>query len=186
MTLSEEIINKFPSDKKDTLRGVHGAIIFDILRNAGHNLIIQNGQIQIVPKPGTDTVNLQEKLQTLVNTNRLSLDTIKFGMLYSSPSFKTYSELKKTKDASGKEIIDPKASTQDFITYLSDLRNAGNKSGDIESILSSQQILAGVDMSRAIKGFQDLGQISTWIQNNPTALTQTTTMGVTIPSVTPS
>lgn len=111
VSTSEKFINLLPEgDAKTTLRGIHGAIIFDILRNAGHNLIMKNGQIEITPKPGTDIVNLQEKLQTLVNTNRISLDTIKIGMLYSSPTFAKYADMKKVKDMTGKEMIDPKAS----------------------------------------------------------------------------
>ncbi len=164
---SEKFINILPDGQtKSTLRGIHGAIIFDILRSAGHNLTMQNGQIMIIPKPGTDIVNLQEKLQTLVNTNRISLDTIKLGMLYSSPSFSKYAEMKKTKDASGKDIIDPKASTGNFIMYLNDLQKAGNKSGDIESILKSQSLLVGVNMPQAIAGFNDMGQIGAWMEKN--------------------
>jgi hydroxymethylpyrimidine/phosphomethylpyrimidine kinase len=102
---------------------------------------MQGGQVTIMPKPGTDVVNLQEKLQTLINTNRISLDTVKIGMLYSSPAFAKYAEMKKTKDASGKDIIDPKASSQDFMMYLTDLQKAGNKSGDLQSILGSQAML---------------------------------------------
>lgn len=164
---SEKFINILPDGQtKSTLRGIHGAIIFDILRSAGHNLTMQNGQIMIIPKPGTDIVNLQEELQTLVNTNRISLDTIKLGMLYSSPSFSKYAEMKKTKDASGKDIIDPKASTENFIMYLNDLPKAGNKSGDIESILKSQSLLVGVNMPQAIAGFNDMGQIGAWMEKN--------------------
>lgn len=126
-----------------------------------------------MPKPGTDLVNLQEKLQTLVNTKKLSLETLKLGMLYSSPSFKAYSELKKTKDTTtGKEVIDPKANSQDFITYLKDLKKAGNTSGDIETILGSQTMLSGVNMQQAIKGFQDMGQLGEWARRNEQILNQ--------------
>ncbi len=142
ITTSEKFINMLPTgDAQTTLRGIHGAVIFQILREAGHNLTMQNGHITIVPKPGTDVVNLQEKFQTLVNTGRISLDTIKIGMLYSSPSFKAYSEVKKVKDANGKDVIDPKANAQDFIMYLRDLQKAGNTNADIQSILGSQAML---------------------------------------------
>lgn len=124
-------------DTQTTLRGVHGAIIFQILRDAGHNLVMNGGQITIVPKPGEDVVRLQEKLQTLVETKKISLDTIKIGMLYSSPSFQKYATDKKTADG----MISPNASSQDFITYLTDLQKAGNKSGDIATILGSQAML---------------------------------------------
>jgi hypothetical protein len=170
ITTSEKFINMIPfPETKNTLRGVHGAVIFQILRDAGHNLTMQNGQITIIPKPGTDVVNLQEKLQTLVNTGRISLETIKMGMLYSSPSFKAYAENKKTKDVAGKDIIDPKANAQDFMTYLRDLQKAGNKSRDIQSILWSGNFLQWVNMQQAIKWFQDMGQIWEWMQKNPAA-----------------
>jgi hypothetical protein len=96
ITLSEKIINSVPESSRSSLRGVHGAIIFQLLRDAGHNLIIRDRQVEIVPKPGADTVNLQEKLQTLVNTGRLTLETLQIGMLYSSPAFREYAGLKKT------------------------------------------------------------------------------------------
>jgi hypothetical protein len=169
--IMESFINKVSdSQTKSTLRGVHGAIIFDILRGAGHNLMMQNGQITIIPKPGTDAVNLQEKLQTLVNTGRLSLESVKLGMLYSSPSFKAYSELKKTKDATGKDMIDPKASPQDFLHYLRELEKGGNTSTDIQSILKSHGMLQGVNMQQAIRGFQDLGQVGEWAERNEATL----------------
>lgn len=168
ISMSEKFINMLSTGETQmTLRGVHGAIIFQILRDAWHNLIMQGGQVTIMPKPGTDVVNLQEKLQTLVNTGRISLDTIKIGMLYSSPTFAKYAEMKKTKDASGKDIIEPKASSQDFMIYLTDLQKAGNKSRDIQSILGSQNMLTWVNMQQAIKGFQDMGQIGQWIEKNP-------------------
>ena len=85
---------------------------------------MQNGQITIVPKPGIDVVNLQEKLQTLINTGSLSLETIQLGMLYSSPAFKEYASLKKVTAADGKELIDPRASTQDFLQYVQDLEKS--------------------------------------------------------------
>ncbi len=65
-----------------------------------------------------DIVNLQTKLQTLVNTGRLSIDTLKTGLLYSSPIFKKYSDLKVTKDASGKVTIDPSVNAKDFLEYV--------------------------------------------------------------------
>lgn len=167
VTISEKFINILPDGQaKSTLRGIHGAIIFDVLRTAGHNLTMQNGQITIIPKPGTDVVNLQEKLQTLVNTKRISLETIKLGMLYSSPSFAKYAEMKKTKDMSGKEIIDPKASTEDFMIYLSDIQKTGNKSGDIETLIASRAMLTGISMPQAIQGFKDMGQIGAWMEKN--------------------
>ncbi len=167
---SEKFINLAPSaETKATLRGVHGAIIFQILRDAGHNLMMKNGQIEIMPKPGTDVVNLQAKLQTLVNTGRISLDTIKIGMLYSSPSFAKYTEMRRAKDPmTGKESIDPNASPANFITYLTDLQKAGNKSGDIATILGSQAMLQWVNMQQAIKGFQDKGQVEAeWVKQDP-------------------
>jgi hypothetical protein len=168
ISVSERFINAIPSaDLKNTLRWVHGAIIFQILRDAGHNLVLRGGQVEIIPKPGVNVVNLQEKLQTLVRTNRISLDTIKMGMLYSSPSFKTYSALKKTRDANGKELIDPTASIKDFVTYLKDLQKAGDTSSDIQAILQSSSSLNWVNMQQAIRGFQDMGQIGEWINRNP-------------------
>lgn len=107
-------------DTQNTLRGVHGAIIFDTLRNAGHNITIQNNQITIVPKPGIDIVRLQEKLQTLVETKKISLDTIKIGMLYSSPTFAKYAADKQTVD----KIVSQSANPQDFIKYVKDLKTA--------------------------------------------------------------
>lgn len=166
--ISEKFINAIPSpEARTTLRGVHGAIIFGLLRDAGHNLAMQNGQIVIIPKPGVDVVNLQEKLQSLVNTGSLSLETIQMGMLYSSPAFKEYANMKKVKDASGNEIIDPKASSQDFVQYLQDLDKTGKKDPDIQTILQSKNMLAKVDMQKAIKGFQDMGQVGAWIEKNP-------------------
>lgn len=89
-------------------------------------------------------------------------------MLYSSPSFAKYAEMKKTKDASGKEIIDPKASPQNFIAYIADIQKAGNKSGDITAILGSQAMFQGVNMQQAIKGFQDMGQVNAeWAKQDP-------------------
>lgn len=60
-----------------------------------------------------DIVNLQTKLQTLVNIGRLSIDTLKTGLLYSSPIFKDYSELKMTKG-----MIDPSVNAKDFLEYV--------------------------------------------------------------------
>lgn len=170
ITISETIINLLPESSRYTLRGVHGAIIIDTLRQAGHNLTLRNGQIEIVPKPGTDVVQLSEKLQTLVNAKRLPIESLKVGMLYSSPSFREYSELKRTKDASGKEIIDPKASINDFFQYLQDKNKAGEMSADIKSIVESRSVLTAagsVNMVQAIQGFKDLGQVGEWMVQNP-------------------
>lgn len=121
ITTSEKFINMLPAgDTQTTLRGVHGAVIFQILRDAGHNLVMQNGKVTIIPKAGIDIVRLQEKLQTLVETKKISLETIKIGMLYSSPSFQKYATDKKTADG----MISPNVNSQDFIKYLSDLQNA--------------------------------------------------------------
>ncbi len=182
ISISESVINMLAEPMKSTMRWVHGAIIFDILRNAGHNLALKNGQIEIIPKPGTNVVNLQEKLQTLVNTGKLSLDSLKLWMLYSSPSFKEYANLKKTAD--GK--IDPKASTQDFMQYLKDLEKAGNKSGDIQTILQSGNILNGVNMPQAIKGFQDLGQVGTWLEKNQAVVTKVAQVTENVSQQTPT
>ena len=176
MSLSEKAINLIKSEEtKATLRGIHGAIILQILREAGHNLVMQNGQITIMPKPGTNVVNLQEKLQTLVNTGRLHIDSIKLGILYSSGTFKDYVNAKKTTDAKGAVLVDPKASTQDFIAYLNDLQKAGNKNPEIVSILESRSMLSGVNMQQAIKGFQDMGQVKEWQEKNQKVMQQVET-----------
>lgn len=100
VTISETFINLVPEGQtKTTLQGVHGAIILNMLRQAGHNLMIRDGKVTIEPKPGVDIVNLEARLQTLVNTGRLSLDSLKMGLLYGSQAFKSYSEQKVTKDA---------------------------------------------------------------------------------------
>ncbi|MBC7503920.1 TrbC/VirB2 family protein [Candidatus Gracilibacteria bacterium] len=165
ITMSEKFINMIPfPETKNTLRGVHGAIIFQILRNAGHNLVMKNGQIEIIPKPGVDVVRLQEKLQTLIENKKISLDTIKMGMLYSSPSFQKYAEDKKTSDG----IVSPNATSQDFLKYISDLKKSGDKTTDITTLLESQSMLQGVNMQQAIKGFQDMGQVNAeWLRQDP-------------------
>jgi hypothetical protein len=104
-------------------------------------------------------------------------------MLYSSPAFAKYAEMKKTKDASGKDIIDPKASSQDFMMYLTDLQKAGSKSGDIQSILGSQVMLQWVNMQQAIKGFQDMGQINMeWAKQDPQKVADAIRWGTATPA----
>jgi hypothetical protein len=173
VTLMEAYISKLTdAQSRNTLRGIHGAIIIDTLRNAGHNIIMRGNEIIIVPKPGSQTVFLQEKLQTLIATGKLPVETLKLGILYSAPAFKKYAELKKTKDAQGRDMIDPKATSEDFLKYLKDLQNTDAKSPNIASILESQTMLRGMDMQAAIRGFQDLGQVGEWMNNNSAALAQ--------------
>lgn len=162
MTLSEQFINLVPdAQTKATLQGIHGAMILNMLRQAGHNLMIQNGKVTIEPKPGVSVVELQTKLQTLVNTGRLSIDTFKIGLLYSSPIFKKYAtELGVTKDAQGNIVgIDPKANSKTFLEHVAELKKTGQNSPDITSLLASASMLESVDFKQAMKGFQDLGQI---------------------------
>lgn len=172
-----QIIEQVPEGQdKATLRGVHGAVIFDIFRSAGHNLFIDNrGQVIIIPKPGTDVANLQEKLQTLINTNQLPLESLRLGMLYSSPAFKEYIGLKQINDKDGKSIIDPTVSTIDFINYLDNSRKTPDASPDIVSIIQSEKMLQWVDMKQAIQGFKDMGQVDNWVQQNPVVLQQAIT-----------
>ncbi|MFO0763424.1 MAG: hypothetical protein U0518_00940 [Candidatus Gracilibacteria bacterium] len=170
VTLSEKFINLVPdAQTKATLQGVHGAIILNMLRQAGHNLTIRDGKVEIQPKPGVSVVELQTKLQTLVNTGRLSIDTLKTGLLYSSPIFKKYAtELGVTKDAQGNIVgIDPKASSKTFLEHVADLKKAGQNSPDITSLLASAGMLESVNFNQAMKGFQDLGQVSAFVEKNP-------------------
>jgi hypothetical protein len=169
VTLSEEFINRVPdAQTKATLQGVHGAMILNMLRQAGHNLMIQNGKVTIEPKPGVSVVELQTKLQTLVDTGRLSIDTLKTGLLYSSPAFKRYAtELGITKDSQGNVTISPQANGKAFLAYVSDLKKAGSNSPDITSLLSSESMLESVNFNQAMKGFQDLGQVSEFAEKNP-------------------
>jgi hypothetical protein len=142
-----------------------------MLRDAGYNLIMSNGKITIKHKSSEDSVRIQEKLQTLIENKKISLDTFKIGILYSSPSFEKYATDKKTAD--GK--ISPNASSQDFIEYVNAMKNAGNKNPDIVSILESRSMLSGVNMQQAIKGFQDMGQVAEWKKNNEKILSQVET-----------
>ena len=163
VTISETFINLVPEGQtKTTLQGIHGAIILDMIRQAWHNLNIINNKVTIEPKPGVDIVNLQTKLQTLVNTGRLSIDTLKTGLLYSSPIFKDYSELKMTKG-----MIDPSVNAKDFLEYVNNRQKTWENSPDIRSLIASASMLEWVNFTQAIKWFQDLGQISPWLTQNP-------------------
>lgn len=176
ITISEQFINQVKDlQTQATLRGVHGAIILNMLRQAGHNLMIRDGKVTIEPKPGVDIVNLEARLQTLVNTGRLSLDSLKMGLLYGSQAFKSYSEQKVTKDAQWKLVIDPKATPQDFLEYVEKLKKAGQNSPDITSLLASASMLESVDFQQAIKWFQDLGQVSAFAEKNPGMLAAVST-----------
>lgn len=165
--ISERIIRMMPPWSQENLRAIHSAVIYDVLRNAGYNLVLRNGQIEIIPKSWVSVVNLSEKLQSLVNTGALSLNSLKVGMLYASPSFQDYAGLHKRKDASGRELIDPKASMSDFIQYLQDKKNAGEVSPDVMNISQSASMLQGVNMQEAIRNYRDIGLANTWVENNP-------------------
>lgn len=170
--VSEKYINLVSDEQtKSTLRGIHGAMILNMLRGAGHNLIIKDGRVTIEPKPGVSVVELQTKLQTLVDTGRLSIDTLKIGLLYGSPIFKKYAtELGVTKDAQGNVIaISPQANGKAFLEHVAELRKKWN-SPDISSLLASANMLESVNFPQAIKGFQDLGQLEPFYKKNPEIL----------------
>jgi hypothetical protein len=177
ITISEQFINQVKDPQTQaTLRGVHGAIILNMLRQAGHNLMIRDGKVTIEPKPGVSVVDLETKLQTLVDTRRLSIDTLKTWLLYSSPAFKKYAtELGITKDSQGNVTISPQANGKAFLAYVSELKKAGQNSPDITSLLASASMLESVDFQQAIKWFQDLGQVSAFAEKNPGMLAAVST-----------
>ncbi len=113
---TEGVINSLPSViSKNTIRWAYGAfVLLDMFRQNGLHVRIEWVDTIIVEPLGSDSAKkMQEKLQTLIRTNVLSLDTIKLWLLYSSPTFTEYVPLNKTQD--GK--IDPKASVDDYQAY---------------------------------------------------------------------
>ena len=145
------------------MRAINASILFDVFRQAWHNLLIDGNTIKIEPKPGVDVVQLQEKLQTLLSTGYISLTSLKEGILYTSPSFQSYVDEKKLKNGS----IDQKANVTDFTTYLTDLKQSGSTNGDIDYLLANSSQLNGVNMQTAIYQYQDLGQVGDWATKNP-------------------
>jgi vacuolar-type H+-ATPase subunit E/Vma4 len=163
----EVLKNIQESPMKSTVRNIYAGVIFDVFRASGHNLILSGNQVTIVPKAWVDVVDLQEKLQTLVNTGRIPLENLKVGMLYSSPSFARYVELKKTKTSDGKTLIDPKATPEDFMTYVADRRRARDKNPDLETIEKSRSMVTRTNFQAAIAWYADMGQMWEWVKKNP-------------------
>jgi len=128
---SEDIIRLAPPESQYLLRTVNASIIFTMLRAQGMNLEIRNNKVLITPT-SPENIRIQEKLETLVNTGRIPLDNLRAGMLYTSPAFQQYARDKQTRDPQGNLMVDPKVSGQDFVGYLRDLKQTGNKQPDVD------------------------------------------------------
>jgi hypothetical protein len=165
---SEQVLAQLPETReKSTLRNIYASLVFEAFRVNGHNLVLSGTQVTIVPKAWVDVVDLQEKLQTLVNTGRLPLESLKVGMLYSSPTFARYVALKKTPTPDGKILIDPKATPEDFMQYVTERQKAGDKSPDLKTLVDSKSMVTRTNFQAAIAWYQDMGQMLQWVEKNP-------------------
>lgn len=106
---------------------------------------------------------MEEKLNTLIRTNTFSLETVKLGLLYSSPTFAEWAPLQKTSD--GK--IDPKASIDDYKTYAD--KNPLNPPNFADrALISSLGALRTLNFQQALRNYNDLDIAEKMIKTNPT------------------
>lgn len=152
---------------KATLRWVYGSVFLDTLRQKGIHLSLQWVDTIVLEPKGNELVKkFEEKMSTLVRTGVLSMDTIKLGLLYSSPTFTEYAPLNKTQD--GK--VDPKASISDYEQYArQDPKNPSNPADWALSL--SLASLRGMNFTQVLWDYQDLGLAEKIIKQN-TALVQ--------------
>ena len=130
------------------------------------------------PKESEQARKMQEKLNTLIRTNILSLESIKLGLLYSSPTFAEYAPLNKTQD--GK--IDPKASIEDYASYANRPQKNPQNLAD-RAVLVSMNSLRGLNFQEILRGYQDGDLAGKLTKTNP-AMVDVLTKG-TVPGNTP-
>ncbi len=148
---------------KATLRGVYGGVLLESLRTRWLHLFIdRNDSIMIEPKWNDQAVKLQERLNTLVRTKTLSLDTVKYWLLSTSPTFQQYAILKKTQD--GK--IDPNASMADYKEFSKRVPSSASDLRD-RAVTVSMESLSRMNFPDLLKNYKDQELAWVFTGNNP-------------------
>lgn len=138
-------------------------MLLDTLRQNGLHLSIQSTDIIVIePMESEEAKKMQEKLNTLVRTNTLSLETLKLGLLYSSPTFAEYAPLSKTQDGR----IDPKASIDTYKAYADKSPKNPAHLAD-KAVIASLGALRTLNFQQVLAGYSDMGLAEKFAKANP-------------------
>ena len=166
----EKMIEMVPAQKQTLARWVAGALLLNRLQDFGYFASIDRWwKIQVESMGQKDRLEVENKLNAAITTKKLSLDTIRTGILYMNESFRSYAS---------SVIVDWKAApdqTPDNYKKYLETKSKQNPLTPSERtflVSNAKGAFRGFSMIEPITQTQDLTKIGKFIESNPGLLTR--------------
>lgn len=184
LKFSNLIIDRFTGPDRITMQSIRASYLLSKIDRAGFQYRFTARWIEL---QASDTNRAQKAneislaIDTLIKTGILSLEELKNGVIYTTPSFSSYVENSRLSDGTPNTW----AKMQDYILFLTK-KPATELTREERIILESQSALTKVKMPELIRSYQNLGQMGTVLARDPELAKQTQALVQTVqPGVSP-